>query len=130
MRFASWKSLATALLALAFATPSAQATPFTVSGHVYDITTRTVTFAGHESLFQSNPWWHNSVLAVTFAGVVANSLGFPNFGSSGPYFGYQDYTDPNDPTISGGTFSMFSGFYEVGLNQTSAHESSPALSNA
>lgn len=128
MRSAFNKSFAAALLALAFATPPAQATHFTVSGHVYDITTQATNFATSPSLFQSNPWWHNSPLAITFAGVVADALGMPNAGGAyGAFFGFQDYVDPNDPNNTGGTSAMFSGVYEVGPSQTGAHDFSPSL---
>ena len=80
---------------------AANAVPITISGFgaadgVWDVTALTsAPFSANQALLESQVWWGNSALAQTFAELVLDSLGLPNYlATEAPYFAFQ--TLPND----------------------------------
>ena len=107
----------------ALAAGQAQAFVVTVDGQDWDVTTFTGTYNANTPKFATAanggvmPWWNNTqfggVLAEEFATAVGTSLGAPNSGGFGPFFGWGTvnccgglalvwFRDPNGNIGSGG----------------------------
>jgi hypothetical protein len=93
----------------------------------YDITTISSTFNDSASILSSEPWFGNLGLALEFASVVGDGLGFPNtlqalVGGiptqleSAPYFAYFLGIDPDSPVGLFG-FSTLTDVNERGIFQ-------------
>ena len=81
-------------------------------------------FSANQTLLENQIWWGNASLAQTFAELVLDSLGLPNFGNSEtPYYAYATLPDlgllawicNSDCSFSGGltTFQTIAYSYAV-----------------
>ena len=116
-------ALLAAMAVGALAAGQSQAFVVNVDGEDWDVTTFTGTYNANASKFATAanggvmPWWNNTqfggVLAEEFATAVGTSLGAPNSGGFGPFFGWGTvnccgglalvwFRDPNGNIGSGG----------------------------